>query len=379
MKIGIITMHHVVNFGSALQSYALQHTLHSMGVDSEIIDYRLKKNTKGGTWLLQAKKQIFIFVKNIVTGFSRYRAEKKFNCFRMQHLKLSAKTYSSDNINKEKFCYDIYMTGSDQVWNPKHIDNDVNYFLAFAPDECPKISYASSFATKSLAPNYVQLYSKYLKRYKHISVREKSGVDIVSKMVGEHAIVDCDPVLLVKSKDWEELSAKSSFKVDYKYILVYALYYMFDPYPQLNRIIEHARKTLGYRVIYLNARTREALMSDSSIYKAGGPNEFLYLIKNAELIITTSFHGTAFSAIFDKPVMGIVKGDESDDRISSLLICLNANESIVKYDSCIDSWSKEKILSLRCNQDCLRGISDASKDNLLNSIRIIADDENRRK
>ena len=269
MKIGIITMHHVVNFGSALQSYALQHTLHSMGVDSEIIDYRLKKNTKGGTWLLQAKKQIFIFVKNIVTGFSRYRAEKKFNCFRMQHLKLSAKTYSSDNINKEKFCYDIYMTGSDQVWNPKHIDDDVNYFLAFAPDECPKISYASSFATKSLAPNYVQLYSKYLKRYKHISVREKSGVDIVSKMVGEHAIVDCDPVLLVKSKDWEELSAKSSFKVDYKYILVYAI-----------------AKTDSLFFDFLFERYRDALMNPERSYLSIDDfDDFFESKKQVDLIV----------------------------------------------------------------------------------------------
>ena len=261
------------------------------------------------------------------------------------------------------------MTGSDQVWNPNHIGKDMTYFLSFAPSDAPKISYASSFAITHLDETIKPLYSEYLKKYKHISVRETSGKEIVRQLIGEEATVDIDPVFLINAQEWSILSNKSQLKINERYILVYALYYMFDPYPELRNIIKYVQKTLNCKVIYLNARTSDLFMPHSKVYKAGGPYEFLYLIKNAEIVITTSFHGASFSAIFNKPLLGIVKGDKSDDRISSLLYNLGSEKSIVPYDKDISHWDTNTILSLKCNKEKLEQLIDTSKSNLLNSIR----------
>lgn len=377
MKIGIITMHNVQNYGSALQTFALQHTLESNGFDCEIIDYRLDRKKKNGNKIIFYRNVLIALIKDCVTGFSHTRSQKKFSIFYRSHLRISGNSYDRRTIDSALLGYDVYMTGSDQVWNPKHIRDDVNYFLAFAPMKAPKISYASSFATTSLDNFYMTLYSKYLAKYNYISVRENTGKDLVKKMVGKEAVVDIDPVLLIGAKDWATLVEESRIKKRKKYILVYALYYMFDPYPELNNIIDHVQKTLGYDVIFLNARASDFLRPNSSIYKAGGPIEFLYLIKNAEFVITTSFHGTAFSAIFDKPIIGIVKGDGSDDRISSLLSNLNAGHSIVAYNEDIRDWDADKLLSLKCSQTMLEQLANLSRARLLNSIKLAINECNR--
>lgn len=333
MKIGIITMHKVLNYGSALQAYALQHKLEEMGYDSEIIDYvflpkKEKKNIFRGV-----TNQIIIFLRAMVMGFPQTKKKRKFNDFYKRYYHLSNKQYNANTIKENPPVYDVYMTGSDQVWNPKHIDMDANFLLAFAPDGAKKISYASSFATSHIQNSHKLLYKKWLTEYNSISVREQSGVGIVKELLGKDATVCCDPVFLLKKEQWDALANASHVNVKERYILVYALYYMFDPYPELLQIIDHVQMQLGCKVIYLDGRKDDIFRKNSRVIKSDGPADFIQLVKGAEMVITSSFHGTAFSLIYEKPLMAIVRGSDTEDsRITSLLSQVHAENSITIYN-----------------------------------------------
>ena len=342
MKIGIITMHKVQNFGSALQAYALQHKLEELGYDNEIIDYDFPPKKKKKATVKKRISDVVIFLRAMVMGFPRKEKKKRFTAFYQQFFHLSGKKYDAVTIVRNPPEYDVYMTGSDQVWNPRHIGQDANFLLAFAPKGAKKVSFASSFATSHIPDAYKELYMRYLPEYSVISVREPSGVELVKQLVGKEATVCCDPVFLLDKGQWDEIADTSVVNIKEKYILVYALYYMFDPYPELLEIIDHVQQQLGCKVIYLNGRKEDAFRKNSKVMKSEGPADFIQLIKNAEVVITSSFHGTAFSLIYEKPLMAIVKdNDIEDSRISSLLHRLDDEKSIVVYNKGCNLTRKE--------------------------------------
>ena len=134
-------------------------------------------------------------------------------------------------------------------------------------------------------------------------------------------------------------------------MLVYVLDYMIGRvFDDVQKITDYVSKVLDIRVIYLMGRKEDAFRPNSMLYKSGGPAEFVYLFKNAEFVITTSFHGAAFSIIYDKPFLGIVdKYDVKDSRIPSLLMTIGANKSIWDY-RCVPSFDKDELLSLKADQ-----------------------------
>lgn len=368
MKIGIITMHKVLNYGSALQAFALQRKISELGYESEIIDYKFPPHKKTRTTLRFVFESVFVFIRAVAMGFPKKKKERRFQVFYKAFYRLSPQNYDSETIVHDVPMYDIYMTGSDQVWNPRHIGTDTNFLLAFAPQDKPKISYASSFATSSIPEGSKDLYEKYLKGYSCISVRESSGVRLVQDLTGKESSVCCDPVFLLNRGQWDAVAEKARKRNDGKYILVYALYYMFDPYPELLRIIGNAQKTLGYKVLYLDGRKEDAFRPNSSVLKAEGPSEFVNLVKNAELVITSSFHGVAFSLIYEKPLMAIVrKEDKTDSRIPSLLKIAEAEKSIVAYDSNLE-LSRDEYLRLKTESKHLDHYINSSVDYLNKSL-----------
>ena len=329
MKIGIITMHKVKNFGSALQAYALQQKVKQLGYENELIDYVYPRDIPTSISILGILKSCVSFMRNMVIGFPKYRQSKKFAEFYSRNFSLSSIVVDESTINQLPL-YDGYITGSDQVWNPRFAGKDTNFMLAFAPDEKPKISYASSFATTSLDTEIQDLYKKYLNRYDIISVRETSGVKIIKELTGKDAKVCCDPTLLLDSKDWDKLANQSKLNIKYKYVLVYPLTYMYNPYPKLYDIVTMVQKTLGVKAIFLEGRKEDMFHPNSKLIKSAGPVDFVYLIKNAEFVITTSFHGAAFSMIYNKPMFGIVdKSNKKDSRLQSLLKEFNASDTII--------------------------------------------------
>ena len=267
---------------------------------------------------------------SVITGCNQTCLEVH-GCTSMSYSSIS---YNQHSIKLNPPEYDVYCTGSDQVWNPRFIANDTTFMLDFVSDNKPKIAYASSFATDHIPPRFEDLYKKYLSRYNEITVREQSGVELVKKLTGKDACVVCDPTLLIKANDWFELAKDSEISFDKPYILVYFLGYMFDPRPYLYDIVNDIQHKLNLPVYYFNGGFSEMRQPNSKVFKGLGPSEFVYMISNASFLITDSFHGTSFGTIFNIPMIGIVKEKNAGDgRIATLRRRVNSEKSIVQYDS----------------------------------------------
>ena len=328
MKIGIITMHRVQNIGSVLQAYALQHKITQLGYEAELIDYIFPPQNKtfsfssllGETW-------------NAIQGFPKQKTIKKLDTFRRKYLRCSPISYTKEGINKNPPEYDVYCTGSDQVWNPKHIDDDTTFMFDFAPADKPRISFASSFASDVIPQNLKQKFSNHLSKYQTITVREQSGVGIVQELTGKEASVVCDPTLLLDEQEWRSVSSNSNKLPNNGYVLVYLLRYMYDPRPGFYQIVENVRQLLKLPVYYFGGGFSEMRQPHSTVLTGLGPEEFVDLFKNAAFVITDSFHGSAFATIFNVPMLGIVKDvNAGDGRIATLRKKVGGEASIIQYN-----------------------------------------------
>lgn len=329
MKIGIITMHRVQNVGSILQAYALQHKIEQLGHKAELIDYVFPPIQKESI----SFKNIVSWGIDGIQGFPSRKRYYKYESFREQLLHCSPKQYTRDSLLKDPPKYDIYCTGSDQVWNPQHVGKDTSFMLDFINNGSSKISFASSFATNEVSEPYFSLYASNIKKYSHITVREQSGVEIVKKMTGKEATTVCDPTLLLTADEWSPIANRSNIKVPNGYILVYLLRYMFDPRPGFYNIVEFVRHALQLPVYQYNPYTRDSFRYGIRSLRGMGPEDFINLIKNASFVVTDSFHGVAFSTVFNKPVIGVIKDSTAGDgRIATLRKKVGGENSIVFYD-----------------------------------------------
>uniref|UniRef100_A0AB33IM06 Polysaccharide pyruvyl transferase family protein n=1 Tax=Prevotella sp. GTC17253 TaxID=3236793 RepID=A0AB33IM06_9BACT len=348
MKIGIITMHRVTNFGSALQAYALQQALIKLGYENEIINYIFPHKNKSSifsTIELFLRKKIY----ELRTGvFFSKKKEDYFKEFRRFFLSLSDKTYTLESINTNPPKYDLYMTGSDQVWNPKWMEGDTNFLLSFVQSK-PKVSYASSFAVNTIPAESKEIYKKYLQEYKHITVRENSGEIIVDDLLGTRkADVVCDPTILLDKGDYIKIAKVPRIEIQGPYILVYILDYMFNPYPGVNQIIKSVAATLGMPVVYIGGKYT-VYDSHCKYIENLGPCEFIWLFQHADFVVTTSFHGSAFATIFQKPLLAVVKDtNDNDGRIITLMRKVGNERALISYTANIE-YKAEYLRQLTSN------------------------------
>lgn len=335
MKAGIITMHKVPNYGSHLQAYALQEAVNDMGYDAELIDYKYpneyhiardkdltkKKLSLGGFIKSVFKSPITIFNKII---FARQR--KLFHDFEDKFFKLSCTYKSQEEIKKEKPVYDIYITGSDQVWNPRFACGDDIYMCNFGDFSKSRIAYGASVAATNIPESMKSIYKENLSRYKAIGIRDFSSKQELENIIEKNIEVVCDPVFLLSSEAWHKLSERSKLKLPKKYILIYILTYSFNPYPEILKVIKDVKEKFNLPVVFINTSLKHILQikPNKNIFTAS-IFDFIKLFENASYILTTSFHGTAFSLIFKKQFLSIVGDKKTDGRIRDLLNSLEIN------------------------------------------------------
>lgn len=349
MKIGIMTMHRVQNIGSVLQAYALQYKIRQLGFDSELIDYVFPPKQKEHFNL----KSVASWCFEALQGFPGKRRQSKLETFRKDYLCCSDKTYNRKDLLSSPPLYDIYCTGSDQVWNPFHVGEDTSFMMDFAPIGIPRIAYASSFASKVVQEPFYTLYAKKLSDYSAITVREKSGAVIVKSMTGKDAAVVCDPTLLLKSTEWQTVAEASTIKMPKQYILIYLLRYMFDPRPYFYSIVDVVRKSLNIPVFQINPYTQDSFQHNIKKLNGVGPADFVKLIKDASFVITDSFHGAAFASIFNVPMIGVVKDEHNGDgRIATLRSTVGGENSIICYKNRFE-MKAEDVDRFRCDVDRL--------------------------
>ena len=335
MKIGILTMHKVLNYGSALQAYALQHYISKLGYDAELIDYIFPNGCRKKKFSF--KQKLLSPLKKIVSG--TFVKEHRFKDFYKRYFVCSKEQYNSpEELANAKFEYDILMTGSDQVWNPIHIKDDFSFFLPFAPESVKKVSYASSFSVSNLDNDVRNIVERYLKSFSNISVREESGVKMIENILGRSATHACDPTLLLSEDDWTTLIGEKPFYNKEPYILVYILTYAYNPYPEIDSIIDAVQKKLGLHLIILDGSLNDFKRKNATVIKNAGPIEFLSLVKHASFVITTSFHGTAFALNFAKPFYSVIKDYSGfDDRMIDLLKRTGNIERAIIYNKGINN------------------------------------------
>lgn len=321
--IGILTMHKVLNYGSALQAYALQKYMDKLGYNNEIIDY------------LYPTKKAKPTLKQKIASLLPYniRKKRKFKNFWNSFLRTSQRTFTSyDQLTAHSCNYDIYLTGSDQVWNPLFKDEVLPFMFNFI-EGGKKLSYAASFSSGNIEESYKPTYTKYLSQYQHISVREESSIKLVKELTGKDAVHVCDPTFLLDDNDWNEIANNDAIKTKEPYILVYILSYAYNPYPHIFNIIEKVRKELNYKVIFIDGSLSHIFKEGYKLKKGNGPADFLSLFKNASFVITTSFHGTAFSINFKRPVISVIQPDlNKDSRMYSILKQVGLEEQAVIYN-----------------------------------------------
>lgn len=333
-------MHKVINFGSALQACALLKKVRDMGYEAELIDYKYPTaiHKVGQNKFQEAIKQMIHFVLSAIVGFPTIRQVNRYKAFWKEQFVLSSKRFRNEiDIQLNPPLYDVYMTGSDQVWNSLFTKKDGSFLLSFAPEGAKKVSYASSMALNYFPEQYEYLFKKYLPQYSCISVREESGVRLAKKYATCDVKMVCDPALLLTEKEWRTIAKGAHKYTTEPYILVYILAYSFDPFPEVDYIVDKVQNEMGLHVIYLDAGKRDYFKPNSQVVKDAGPKEFVDLFLNAEFVISSSFHGTVFSINFSKPFLSIISDNNPDTRITSLLKRVNCEKNGILYnEKCFD-------------------------------------------
>lgn len=353
-SVGIITMHKVWNFGSALQAYATQYAIDSLGYSAELIDYKYPNLEHSAFQNRIAQKSDLNIQQSLRLLLSKIKSKictkdnNLFEKFYSDNFRCSKSQYFSRldlHINPPH--YDIYLSGSDQVWNPNYIGFDTTFMLDFVPGQSKKVSFASSFSVSEIPTCFKKLYKSCLESYSYISVRESSGKRIIKELTGKEAQVVCDPTLLLDASKWLSLVDRSYVKVSEPYLLVYIMGYAYNPYPDIYNYIERVNNELQLPIIYVNAHPGK-LGDKFKEIKVGplGPNEFLYLVSHASFVVTDSFHGTAFSLNFGRRFISCVKSlTNSDSRMLDLLHIVGEDQRAVVFNQ-HDQISFEPLSSL---------------------------------
>ena len=332
-RIGVLTMHRVLNYGSILQAYATKRVIESLGHDCEIIDYRYPNEFH---YAHGRKKYAITWKGRIARRFSltkKWRRLNRFRNFQEKYLNLSREYISPEDIRNNPPNYDIYLVGSDQVWNPKYLFEDTVFLLDFVPNDKKKISYASSFSTNKIPEAFKEKYIRLLSQFESISVRETNGAKLVKELTGRDASVNIDPTLLLKPDDWNKICSRSKL-CKRPYILVYILTYAVGDIPCLNDIVRKLKQEKNAQIIYLGNRI-EGIYCDRYIDNCS-PSQFISLVRWTSFIITTSFHGTAFALNYGIPFISIAD-NKADDRIYSLLQQLDATRHMMYKNDNVSS------------------------------------------
>ena len=345
MKVAIITFHNAYNNGAVLQAYATQEIIHGLGHDVEIVDYHnravddnyikqkfhFKKLFELRPWLIP-----FYLLEKVF--FRKQR--NAYQLFQKKYLRLSSRRYnqSKDAINLGG--YDVILIGSDQLWNKSITGGYDNvYWGDISTTNNTKII-AWSICMNNL---HVDEYDKkfiesHLRNVSAISVRESDLVTFLKSFTDKDIIHTMDPTLLLPVTLWKKLCHPIKER---NFIFVYAIRNEAATYALAKKIASRYNKDI---IIFHN--TSSVGLPEHGHIQCGGPDDFLSYISQAEMVVTSSFHGTAFSLIFEKPFICYEPADNKNMRIHSLLKTVGLESNIVSNENQLPDFTE-----YRCDLD----------------------------
>lgn len=335
--VGIITVHHYSNYGSALQAYASQKVFEKLGYDAFIIDYRspnayyatgrfMKYEDKDDSFYRRIERRsvnpVKRTIKNVLSEphiarflYSRFgvrRGIRLYN-FWLDNPRMTRRYDSLKELFADPPHFDIYVVGGDQLWNTYITYNNPAYFLAFADKGAKKISFSTSIGIPRIPDEALPSFKKGISNLSSILVREEESAAYLCSM-GYQAERVLDPTLMLTKEEWNQRLDKH-YKPDYeKYILAYFL----DPTDWTAELLETVRKQTGLSVIVIGNKQENNPKTTGYTYTGNIKTDvFLSLFANAKIVVTNSFHGIAFTLIFEKLLVATYRDEDSDVSMNS--------------------------------------------------------------
>jgi hypothetical protein len=326
MKIGILTVHRAINFGAVLQCYALQETLRSLGHDVWVINYvqekvertdRSRLTWKSFWWLVKGLHLRSLFYlprdyRNRKTSFAN------FDGFLDDFLHCT-EPCDKDHIPQD---FDAYVIGSDQLWNSHIFGYAEQVFWGNFPHAANSkvVAYAPSTSVQDLKKQDSAFIQRSLNNFDLLSTREKTVADYLNATYNTKVPVQTvlDPTLVADPKTWH--SIKCDKFANEKYVFVFEARPCNGVFGVLQPMAERLAEKLGCKVMHI------------SLHKHS-PIDFLDIVRHASYVVTSSFHGVAFSLIYNRPLYAVCYGDEQDARYVDLLTNLGANSMLADVDS----------------------------------------------
>ena len=327
MKVGILTFHNTTNYGAIFQCYSLQRYIRDLGYECEVVNYNNKTLKERYDLNPLKSKNLKEFVKRVLFYLPETKNQKSFKEFTEKYINISEEEYNEDNIIESDEKYNLFIAGSDQIWNYKLSGNDKNYFMTFTLDSRKRNSYAASFGSSII--NGKKDVIELLKIQNNISVREDDAVTELKKQF-PNIQQSIDPVFLIKKDSWLKfIDNKRICKKDYIFV------YEVARTDKLRNFAHFLSKKYGLKILYLS-KAGAKMKNVKRLYDVS-PTEFLNYLYYSKYVVTSSFHGMALSIILEKEFFFDTDADkkefgsrlESLGRISKLenrKICEDFNE-----------------------------------------------------
>lgn len=321
MKLGLLTFHTAANYGAALQAYALQEFLEGKGYDAEYINYvnESRAHEYSMTWHIwdslrrgQLSSAVAYTLGSPFLTLRKFR----FNKFYKKYLRKTEKVYhTSAEAASLNGAYDCFIVGSDQVWNPVCNGYDCAFLLDFVNDGRKKISYSPSFGMETVPDELKNDYQNNLSDFGTLGVREIAGREIVKELTGREAMVNIDPVMLLTKEQWLGILPQKESKE--RFIFSYT-----NRDSQVADFFKTGYKLEGRKHYVLSRYTKpqDFVSSIVRVKYCMSPQEFVWVIANAELVVSASFHCVAMAILLNRPFVAVLTGDKGkDERIVNLL------------------------------------------------------------
>ncbi len=320
-KVGILTFHNYNNYGAILQSYALHKYLKKLGSNPEIIDYNCSYISNPFSLKRLHNKGLFEYIYGIL-GYLFY-LPRRGRCNHFRKNMTYSRPVTRRNVKTLDGSYDVTIAGSDQIWNPALTNFDKSYFLDFVT-KGKKCSYAASTGEQLPSQKDRDEYRQLLSSFDRILLRESYGADLVEELTGTRPECSCDPTFLLTKAEWEELLPKTSTKKPY--ILAYQL----GVNPGFVKFVKRLKQQTGLPVSYIPFPLVGLLPCRTNLW--AGPIEWLCRFRDAEYIITDSFHGVVFALLFQKRFFVLADGHHKNRRVRELLEHLGLTNRIITSD-----------------------------------------------
>jgi len=307
-----ITCSRPTNYGAVLQTYGLNAALRKMGVDAKVLDYNPKY------YYTSTRPLPIRMLRAIVRFPDLVKGRKVFGKFLEDYIPMSAKTYRTlAEIEADTPQSDVYICGSDQIWNCKNKLNgkDDAFFLSFAPAGARKVAYAASIAMPEIPDDQKDRYRRLISDFDAVSVREPSSVPMLEDLSISNVQSVIDPVFLLEKDDWNVIADASDFTPTEDYVLVYGYNRQKDVYAYARRLA----KKLGVKVYTIGTAIEDYTLDQDRYFWNASPNTFVNLIRNAKAVVTNSFHGTVFSIVYNKPFHFFTVKQTTNSRMLDLL------------------------------------------------------------